>query len=291
MSEALGKVLKGIANPQMAKKHIISRLQDYRWMKAKSDPPLFADSLGFNIQLSTEDDGVSKSLYFDKIYAPNETSFYRQFINDGMSVADVGGNIGYFTLLFADLTKSGIVYSFEPEPHNFTLLRRNVENNDISNVKIEQKAISTKGEELNLYKHPTNAGGHSIHKDGVLPFQEFPDDGDVEKVRSVPFDEYFSDKEVPELVKIDVEGGEPDVLFGMEKSLHSIPALSIEYTPHMWSTDPEDVFDFLESYGYEFYEIEDGGDITSVTAAEMLDFDDWWYDILALDSNIELDVR
>ena len=51
-------------------------------------------------------------------------------VKQGMTVIDVGAHIGYHTLLFAKCVgPSGHVFSFEPLPENFALLRKNVELN------------------------------------------------------------------------------------------------------------------------------------------------------------------
>ena len=52
-----------------------------------------------------------------------------------MIVIDIGSNIGLYTILLANLTgKDGKVFSFEPEPNNFRLLRKSIYANKITNV-------------------------------------------------------------------------------------------------------------------------------------------------------------
>ena len=44
---------------------------------------------------------------------------------------DLGANIGYYTLILAQLVgKSGHVYAFEPDPLNFEILSKNVKENN-----------------------------------------------------------------------------------------------------------------------------------------------------------------
>ena len=70
------------------------------------------------------------------------TKYLKKNIKPGDIVIDVGANIGYFTCLMSKLVgETGHVYSFEPELNNFKMLKMNVEENNCSNVTIEQKAI------------------------------------------------------------------------------------------------------------------------------------------------------
>ena len=48
-------------------------------------------------------------------YEPSTSNVACEVIKPGMTVVDVGANVGYFTLLFASLVGSrGQVYAFEP---------------------------------------------------------------------------------------------------------------------------------------------------------------------------------
>ena len=87
-----------------------------------------------------EHDSLKLSLY---PYTVEQTDFFKKNIKEGDIVLDLGAHIWYFTCLFAQLVgKSGKVFSFEPEPNNFKLLKKNVEVNGYNQVTIEQKAVS-----------------------------------------------------------------------------------------------------------------------------------------------------
>src|SRR5256885_8821899 len=66
-------------------------------------------------------DSLELSIF--RSYEPFETSLLAAEIRPGMTIVDVGANIGYYTLLFSKLAgDNGRVYAFEPEPQNFALL-------------------------------------------------------------------------------------------------------------------------------------------------------------------------
>ena len=61
------------------------------------------------------------------IWEPFETKIVKKLVQRGDVAVDIGANIGYYTLLFSRLVKlSGKVFAFEPEPANFSLLKKNI---------------------------------------------------------------------------------------------------------------------------------------------------------------------
>ena len=94
-------------------------------------------------------DGLALSVF--KIYEPNQTKIVKKYVHEGDVVIDVGAHVGYYTLLMAQLVgKNGKVYSFEPDPVNFELLKKSVEINGFENVILIQKAVSDTTEKIRL---------------------------------------------------------------------------------------------------------------------------------------------
>ena len=76
---------------------------------------------------------------------------------------DIGANIGYFTVLMANLVgSSGKIFSFEPEPLNFKILQKNIEQNHLENVVLEQSAVGDTDGKIKLYLSNTNSGWHKV---------------------------------------------------------------------------------------------------------------------------------
>jgi FkbM family methyltransferase len=159
---------------------------------------------------------------------------------------DVGANIGWFTLHAANIIQdAGTVFAFEPEPTNFSLLSKSVEQNDFHNVHLFQKCVSDTIGTQELYLSPSkNSGLHTIMKDLggskiVVPTIK------LDSLLSFPrFDRIH-------LLKIDVEGAEAKVLAGAQKLLaqSKINHIIMEWNPEVWSDHVElfktlfDVFD------------------------------------------------
>ncbi len=91
------------------------------------------------------------------------------------AVLDVGGNIGMssIALLRDELFSHGAV--FEPHPNNFRLLKRNIDQNGLSNRLIPHNlALSDRNGEITLTLNPKNSGDHRVMSDparypGVIP--------------------------------------------------------------------------------------------------------------------------
>jgi FkbM family methyltransferase len=139
------------------------------------------------------------------------TRLFEEAIKEGNVILDLGANIGYFTLLAARLTgEKGRVYSFEPEPTNYSLLLKNIELNGYDNVVAMQKVVTDIAGKVKLFIDSKDTGAHSIFRPGTS--REYIE------VESVVPDEFFKDKEHSiDVVKMDVEGAEASVLKGMER--------------------------------------------------------------------------
>lgn len=71
------------------------------------------------------DSSDSLRLSTNGVFEPYTTEVIKQNISNGDLVMDIGANIGYFTLIMAKgIRENGKVFSFEPEPKNFELLKK-----------------------------------------------------------------------------------------------------------------------------------------------------------------------
>lgn len=149
------------------------------------------------------------------------TEMFKRVVKEGDVVLDIGANIGYFTLLAARLVgEKGKVYSFEPEPTNYSLLLKNIKLNSYDNVVPLQKAVSNVKGTVRLHLSDTDTGAHTLrHNPSGQGFTALPSDKSVE-VEAVALDEYFEDKgHAINVIKLDVEGAEMAVLLGMDRVL------------------------------------------------------------------------
>lgn len=101
---------------------------------------------GQKILISKDDLSTSRRLLVYGEYVQETTEFLKGAIREGMVVADIGANIGYYTLLAAKrVGTSGRVYAFEPDPRCVEILRKNILLNGHSNVVVMPNAVSSAG--------------------------------------------------------------------------------------------------------------------------------------------------
>ena len=196
-------------------------------------PITLRHTYGFDISLDPQDLGISPSIGVLGWYELRTTELFLQLLEKGATVIDVGANVGFFTLLAAKLVgKEGIVLSFEPEFTSFSLLSGSVQRNNFSNIKLSQKCVSDIDGKKTLYLSSTrHRGMHSIVRDSG---------GTKVTVPSTRLDTEVARLGIErvDLLKIDVEGAEPEVLNGASKLLSEgrIRNMIIEWEhPEIWS--------------------------------------------------------
>jgi len=96
-------------------------------------------------------------------YETITTNVIKNTIKNGQIVLDIGANIGYYTLLFSKLVgNSGKVFSFEPEPNNFNILKINVLKNNYTQTRIFNYAVADFDGFAELNISYTGSGEHNL---------------------------------------------------------------------------------------------------------------------------------
>ena len=182
-------------------------------------------------------------LYFGgAVYEPATTQYFAQALRAGSIVVDIGANHGYFTLLAALLVGDvGHVVAFEPNPCVFDQLQTHVLMNDLESlVSLRSCALGDRVGVAQLYvsQVPSNSGLSSL-----TPNPDLLGTGGLSRtgtvtVRLDTFDRFLASSGLTtvDLVKIDVEGGEAEVIAGMADALgrRVVRSLVVETT---WESD------------------------------------------------------
>lgn len=185
-----------------------------------------------------------------------ETELLSREIKQGDVVLDIGANIGYYTLLASKKVGAhGRVYAFEPDPTNFSLLRKNVALNGCENVILVNKAVAARSETLKLYLSEVNFGDHRTYAS-----EEARESISIE---CTSIDDYFRDKdENIDFIKMDIQGFECKALSGMQATLKMSKGtrLTAEFWPYGLTRagdSPEELFRLLQGADFVLYEIDD----------------------------------
>jgi len=196
------------------------------------------------------------ALWFWKygVFGAAEAGLLGTLCREGMSVLDLGANVGFHTLLFARAVGAGgHVWAFEPDPDNFSTLCTNLELNTYGNVTAVQAAVGTASGGGTLYRSPF----HCDHR--TYPTEE----GQREiSVTMVSVDEFLPPGQRVDLVKMDIQGAEGMALHGMKRTLASNPGVVIlmEFWPEgllKTGFSPGLVLSELEDHGFALYRIDE----------------------------------
>ena len=219
------------------------------------------DVQGFKMYVDPRDSVVASHLIANGVWEPEETRLFRERVWRDAVVIDVGANIGYYSLLAAQA--GATVYAFEPEPHNFDLLQRNVALNGFE-VRAFQVGAADKRGTMPLFVDIANAGAHSLVQ-GAVPHR-----GHRLDVELVPLDDLAIDTERL-VIKMDVQGAEGLVCQGARRLL-SRPCdttIFMEFWPEALAqsgVNPVEHLRWFEDAGYTIQVI--GGE--QVTALQAL---------------------
>jgi FkbM family methyltransferase len=166
--------------------------------------------------------------YWLGTYEPRLQAAITDLADEGMVAYDVGANIGYTTLLLAEAVGvSGEVIAFEPLPANLERLRQNLALNGLeSRVRVIAGAVVESENPLRFFTGPSGASGKAEGSTG----RDLAEGGWLE-VDGISLDSFvFKDgNRPPDIVKMDIEGGEVLALPGMRRLLHERgPVLLLE---------------------------------------------------------------
>jgi FkbM family methyltransferase len=181
-----------------------------------------------------------------------------KLVTPGMTVADVGAHLGYFTLILARLAgPCGRVFAFEPLASHRRLLRRTLAINGLDQVTLRPEAVGGRT-------------GGAILEEWVNSAMSRLSSGDPptycvrrHAVREIRLDDWEADERPArlDLVKLDVEGRETAALAGAAATLaRHRPLLVLELHRRAGGADrAHELLERLAAAGYRCRPLEGGG--------------------------------
>ncbi|MET0272220.1 MAG: FkbM family methyltransferase [Phenylobacterium sp.] len=188
---------------------------------------------------------ISRSLEVYGEFSWSEARLLERLVQPGQTVVEVGANIGAHTVLLARRCAPGLVYAFEPQQRVFQLLCANLALNDIRNVIARPEACGEEPGEVIVpavdYGAALNFGGLSVQAadSGVLGHRT-----PLTRLDDLPL-------EACHLLKIDVEGFEPEVLRGAVAMIARFRPLI--YVENDRPAQQQEVISLIAAMGYRQY--------------------------------------
>jgi FkbM family methyltransferase len=202
---------------------------------------------------------------------------------------DIGANYGYYCLKFA--YSASHIYAFEPVSQTYDVLSKNKSKNNLVNINAYKLGLSnTNGStEINVY---SSSGNNSLF------FRNLPKNHPTrligrEVINLVTLDDIVQNEKLcpPDLIKIDIEGGELYALKGAKQIIKEYqPALFIEYSEAIFKDagySRSDLLTELEAHNYVIYGIPK--DVEDLMLYPLTKFDGVVVEnIIALPKNMEV---
>ncbi|SBS71902.1 Methyltransferase FkbM family [uncultured Mycobacterium sp.] len=237
---------------------LIALLRIYAWA---AGPIVVSGKTSFGATLRCRlPDLIQTYIWLFAEWEPDLTNFIATRLTDGDTFIDIGSNIGYYSLLAATCVgPNGRVIAVEASPYIANEIRYNVTANGAEGrIRVVNKAAASTAGTLTVYAGPAhNLGNTTTAAAGTRDLRA------ESTVEACPIDQIVTPQEIASvrLIKIDVEGGEADVLAGM---IGLIPALradaeiAVELSPQWWSDPtlrPADVLHPFTDAGFNVYQM------------------------------------
>ena len=224
---------------------------------------------GISMIVSTQDMAISKPILWLGEYEQGVTQVLLKFLQEDTNFLDVGANIGYFSLIASKKCSLGKVFSFEPDPTNYDLLKSNIALNSLNNIRPYNLALSDRDENLYFSSmgFDQNLGARFTAKEtATLTQHSLPQAKAPTQIKAVAFDQFLLNEKI-NIIKIDVEGFELNVLRGMKEMLsQQHPLIITEFAPSnlkdIGKIEPRELFDFVIMLGYKVAIIKLNGELS-----------------------------
>ena len=201
----------------------------------KSDIKIFNNGL----------DAVSRDLCIFGI-PKKEHIIFEKFISEiknSKSFLDIGAGIGMFSLFAKRINPKIKVWSIEPNPAIFEILKKNLNHNNLHGVNTLNKAIMSESGKIEFYIPAGNDFSYATYNKNILEEKNIPftsvivESSDLRLETKLDFD----------VIKIDVEGAELEVLKGVQEKIRNCKFLFIE----IMKENKNDVFMLLKKLSFD----------------------------------------
>lgn len=263
LKKVSGWLVRGLSFllPQRTLFHIFRRLRRFHiWLTKQKAPTILLkaiDHIFYSLRPALVEGRLGSERFFIRlndpchynhllgVHEPPVVAWLDKTLRPGMHVADIGANIGFYTVKFARLVgPGGRVLSVEPDPGVADILEHNILVNKLANVDVVRAAAGDKLGTLRLGRAAASSWYTGVHYKQAAEWIEVP---------AYPLDLIVEERGLRPIhvVKIDVEGAETEVLQGMEELLREDrPVLLVELHDYEVSLREHPTLALLEKEGY-----------------------------------------
>lgn len=154
--------------------------------------------------------------------------------NPNPIVFDCGANVGTVSSYIKTIYPNAKIIAFEPDEKVFDFLKGNIERNKFQNVELNKKAVWIKSETLKFATEGADSGS-LVNQNNQENFME---------VEAIDINDYLEQYNQIDFFKMDIEGAENTVFPHLEKNLHRIQNIFLEF--HSFHNDNQQLAQILE---------------------------------------------
>lgn len=198
--------------------------------------------------------GLYRPLYsaYKMVSDRTERRLITGIVHSGMTVIDVGANIGVYTNYFAKIVgPSGRVIALEPERENFKRLSES--SRSYPWIELHQVAASDTSGSSILYKSGSLNVDHHTYDAGEFREQE--------TIACITLDDLIPAGTIVDFIKMDIQGAEVPAVIGASRVLAENRIISIlfEYWPYgirRSGHTPQSLLDSLRGMGFSLQTVD-----------------------------------
>lgn len=206
----------------------------------------------YDLFLPAHDQSITPGLVSAGRYDPWTGRLIARHVQAGMTVADIGANVGYFTMLMADrVGGGGHVLAFEPFAALAALVRRSAAANGFeSRIALHEVALGAEdGREMILVTPGDHLAGSAVWEasrshESARPIA-------IRRLDAIPHADRIA------FAKIDAEGSEPAIWAGMAGLIagDALRTVLLEFTPGHYA-DPAGFVAAIRAAGFSIAIVE-----------------------------------
>lgn len=175
-----------------------------------------------------------KDIFENRIYHFRSTSPQPKII-------DAGGYIGISTLYFKSIYPNAKITVFEPDKNIFSILQRNIKQNDLTNITAVNAGLGEEDKIVNFFSD--QADGGSIYNSSDM--------NHTKKIQLTKLSNYIN--QPVDLLKMNIEGAEGEVFEEIKEKLFLIKEIIFEY--HAFYNLPQNldkILRILDQSGFRY---------------------------------------
>jgi len=175
-----------------------------------------------------------KEIFVDEYYRFESNS-------ENPVIFDCGANVGTSCVYFKKLYPGSRITAFEANPEVANILKENLRNNGIADIRLLNKAVWINSEGLEMGLESADASSIHMKLNRV-------------KVESVRLRVYLEKEERIDMLKMDIEGAEVNVLIDCKENLSKVRNIFIEF--HSYRNEKQrlsEIINILESNNFRYF--------------------------------------